>query len=184
LTGGQRGLPPCPLFWSAPAERSDDGALAFATRVGFSARLALAKAVSRALALATALHRSGVPPRHVFGVRRQSEATTALWPSLRVWVFRRVWHWPKRCRALSRLPPHSIRAESRRASILECAGRAKRRRRFGLRCACGSSTALRIAQSGVARFRACQRNPEEERGRQSLRNERQETRSDIPQPIR
>ncbi|MEW6161440.1 MAG: hypothetical protein AB1813_28760, partial [Verrucomicrobiota bacterium] len=49
-------------------------------------RWELAKAVSRALALATAVQNERSVSAAFYGVRRQNEVATALWPWRSVWV--------------------------------------------------------------------------------------------------
>jgi hypothetical protein len=65
-----------------------------------------------------------------FGVRRQSAAATALWRSLRRNALENLqgrWPCPHQSGVALRLPPHSKTIED----PMECAGRARRRRRFG-----------------------------------------------------
>ena len=125
-------------FWSAPAERSDDGAFARTRRQrttnkcrplesGVALRFPPQSKTLRA-------HASNRLSRERFGVRRQSAATTALSRApdaneLPTIVVRSKAAWCFASRRSPRRFAHT-RATAFRASVLECAGRARRRRRF------------------------------------------------------
>ncbi|MEW6157076.1 MAG: hypothetical protein AB1813_06560, partial [Verrucomicrobiota bacterium] len=67
--------------WSAPAERSDDGALASARRASNFQRPSHRPKRCRAIALPPHSKRGAGHP-DAFGVRRQNEVATALWSRL------------------------------------------------------------------------------------------------------
>ena len=167
-------------FWTAPAERQRrrrfrNGA---AHSIGQTRSVATTRstAVSRPTCHRSPKSRRVFPPREIlrncFGLRRQSAAATAL--SKRSGSF--DWSDPLgRYHTLEsgvalRLPPHSKLAEG----VLDCAGRAQRRRRFrnGAAHSIGQTRSVATTRSTAvsrptchrspkspASFHACQQNP-------------------------
>ncbi|MEW6160231.1 MAG: hypothetical protein AB1813_22590 [Verrucomicrobiota bacterium] len=122
-------------------------------------RWELAKAVSRALALATAAQNERSASTAFYGVRRQNEVTTALWPWRSVWVNPERWELAK---AVSRALALATALQNERSvSTALWSAPAERSGDGALAPATqvGKSSALGIGQSRVARSRACHRTP-------------------------
>ncbi|MEW6160624.1 MAG: hypothetical protein AB1813_24605, partial [Verrucomicrobiota bacterium] len=123
-------------------------------------RWELVKAVSRALALATAVQNERTVSAAFYGVRRQNAVTTALWPWSCVWVNPVRWELAKAVsRALALAT--AVQNERNSPSIALWSAPAERSGDGALAMVVrvGKSCALGVGQSGVARSRACHRTP-------------------------